>query len=381
MKNYTDFDQEFMPKGICQVATAMIGSSIIGGVTAANQASAAKSAARTQAAAATQAAESQLQAAREANQLQWQMYQQQLANQSPYLTGGQQAYAALLGGMGLSAPRVSGQVGQPVQQPGQVQMAPVQAQPDVGRPGLRGGQMPVTPAAAPTFTNAAGQVVDASGQPVLTGYGPIQNYGASQEELERASGTFGGQLAQRFGPANFEQDPSYQFRLNEGLKALQSSAAARGTLMSGQGLKDITNYAQGAASQEYQSAFDRYRAQQGDLYNRLAGLAGVGQTATSAISQAGQQAAGSIGSNILGAQGAASNYLTGGAAAQAAGTVGAANAISGGLNNIAGNFLGYQVYNQAMQPQTQPSPIQPAGSQAFTPNYSLGGSRVRFGGP
>lgn len=52
-------------------------------------------------------------------------------------------------------------------------------------------------------------------------------------------------------------DPSFGFRLGEGLKAIQGSAAAKGTLHSGGTLKDLNNYAQGMASTEYGNAFDR----------------------------------------------------------------------------------------------------------------------------
>lgn len=52
-------------------------------------------------------------------------------------------------------------------------------------------------------------------------------------------------------------DPGYAFRLNQGLGALQNSAAARGVLNTGGTLKDIEDYGQSAASQEYQNAFNR----------------------------------------------------------------------------------------------------------------------------
>lgn len=53
------------------------------------------------------------------------------------------------------------------------------------------------------------------------------------------------------------QDPSYQSRLNEGLQAIERSAAARGMLRSGNTLQDLNNYAQDYASREYQAATDR----------------------------------------------------------------------------------------------------------------------------
>lgn len=52
-------------------------------------------------------------------------------------------------------------------------------------------------------------------------------------------------------------DPSYQWRLDQGQQALERSAAATGELFSGKTGAALTDYAQGAASQEYQAAFDR----------------------------------------------------------------------------------------------------------------------------
>lgn len=72
--------------------------------------------------------------------------------------------------------------------------------------------------------------------------------------------------------SGFYASPDYQFRLSEGEKALNRSAAARGNLLSGAQLKDLTGYGQGLASTEY-----------GNWYNRLAGLRGEG------IGIAGQQ--------------------------------------------------------------------------------------------
>jgi len=59
--------------------------------------------------------------------------------------------------------------------------------------------------------------------------------------------------------ANMVADPGYQFRLKQGQQALENSASARGTLRGGAQLKALTDYAQGAASQEYQNAYNRSR--------------------------------------------------------------------------------------------------------------------------
>jgi hypothetical protein len=124
----------------------------------------------------------------------------------------------------------------------------------------------------------------------------------------------GGTLAGRNGPEAAKNalmlDPGYQFRLDQGNKALERATAARGGLGSGKYLKDAMSYNQGQASQEY-----------GNSFNRLMALAGMGQTAT----------------------GSAADYGTQGANAQAAGYVGKANALTGAIGQ------GMSMYNNNQQ--------------------------------
>lgn len=70
-------------------------------------------------------------------------------------------------------------------------------------------------------------------------------------------------------PFNFQEDPGYAFRQQEGQSALQNSAAARGNLLSGATLKALQRYGSNLASQEYQAAYNRYdtnRKYQADQY-------------------------------------------------------------------------------------------------------------------
>ena len=60
-------------------------------------------------------------------------------------------------------------------------------------------------------------------------------------------------------PFNFEEDPGYKFRLSEGMKALDATAASRGGLLSGNTVRGATDYNQASASQEYGNAFGRYK--------------------------------------------------------------------------------------------------------------------------
>lgn len=104
-----------------------------------------------------------------------------------------------------------------------------------------------------------------------------------------------------FTTADFQADPGYQFRMEEGQKAIERSAAARGGLNSGATLKSLTRYGQDMASQEYQNAYNRFNADRDRRFNRLSSLAGVGQTATSQVAAAGQNYANQYGANVTGA--------------------------------------------------------------------------------
>jgi len=107
---------------------------------------------------------------------------------------------------------------------------------------------------------------------------------------------YGRYATAEFTPANFlaNQDPGYAFRMAEGMKALERSAAARGGLLSGASMKGIQRYGQDLASQEYQNAFNRYQTQRANTLNPYASLAGVAQTSANALGSA----AGQYGSNI-----------------------------------------------------------------------------------
>lgn len=92
-----------------------------------------------------------------------------------------------------------------------------------------------------------------------------------------------------FGMEQFQQDPGYGFRFKEGLRALESSAAARGGLLSGNQMRGVTRFGQELGSQEYTNAFNRYQAERAARLNPLQSLAGMGQTtATTLANQAGQ---------------------------------------------------------------------------------------------
>lgn len=265
------------------------GASIIGGSMASDaQSSAAQSAAQTSS-----------DAARYAANLQKQMYEQTRADQTPWRQTGGNALARLsqMMGLGSYSPYASyygmsrDQIRQALapqytQQPQQQTNALAAAglDPNLVVGAIRGlvpsqysQQAQISPSVNESALNSR---IDEIMQG-LQGYNP----NASDQ----------GSLMRSFSMEDYQADPGYGFRLSEGLKAIQNSAAARGGLLSGAALKGISRYGQDLASNEYQNAYNRYQANQANQYNRLANIAGLGQTANAALQQAGQNYASGAG--------------------------------------------------------------------------------------
>jgi hypothetical protein len=140
-----------------------------------------------------------------------------------------------------------------------------------------------------------------------------------------------------FGQEQFQADPGYAFRLSEGQKALDRSAAARGGLISGGALKAATRFGQEMGSQEYTNAFNRYQAERQARLGPLQSLTGMGQTTAQQLGVAGAQNANTIGGyGMAGANAAAEGYM-GAANARASGYIGTGNALTSGL----GTYLNY----------------------------------------
>ena len=163
----------------------------------------------------------------------------------------------------------------------------------------------------------------------------IQSGQTAQTEMMRLLGLGGdassqgyGSAAQAFGTQQFEQDPGYAFRQAEGMKALERSAAARGSLLSGSTLKGIQRFGQDLASQEYGNAFNRYQIERAARLNPLQNLMGSGQSAANAMTGA----AGNLGQNQ-----AANAYNAG--QARASGYIGMGNALSGAIGSATQAYM------------------------------------------
>jgi hypothetical protein len=169
--------------------------------------------------------------------------------------------------------------------------------------------------------------------------------------------------------SQFTQDPGYAFRLKEGQRALDASAAARGGLISGNALRAAQGYGQEMGSQEYQNAFNRYQAERQARLGPLQSLAGVGQTTAQQLGVAGAANAGAVG-----------NYLTGGAAAQAAGQVGSANAVTGGLGTYLNYNQGNNLLNALRGGGNQNLVGQYGAGNVYSPNGSTGMTSLNWNG-
>lgn len=136
----------------------------------------------------------------------------------------------------------------------------------------------------------------------------------------------GGQFDRKFTLADFNKDPGYQFRMDEGQRGIEAGAAARGGVLNGGTLKALTRYGQDFASGEYNNVYNRFNNDQTTRFNRLSSLAGTGQTATRDVATMGTQVAGNIANNQIGAGNA-----------RASGYVGTANAVNSGVQTL-GNW-------------------------------------------
>ncbi|CAB4134010.1 hypothetical protein UFOVP267_10 [uncultured Caudovirales phage] len=190
-----------------------------------------------------------------------------------------------------------------------------------------------------------------------TGYGALNQigqlgsgtygiYGPTGESTGTGTGT--GYLTRQFSPEDFQAgiDPSYNFRLQQGNLATTNLANQSGGAIGGNALQGLINYGQGAASQEYGNAFNRFQTQRSNIYNNLASIAGLGQTS---LGQTGQLA-----SNT--AQGVG-NAVAGAGTAIGAGQVGMANALSGGLQSAGNSYM----LSNLLRPQNQMQMQTPAG--------------------
>lgn len=199
--------------------------------------------------------------------------------------------------------------------------------------------MPWGPAIAAVGTVAAGAISSSasSGEGADTGAATRQALNMQKSNFDNTSGLegntitvgqnalsditdlsgAGGPAAQQASASLFQTDPGYNFELQQGQKAIDSSAAARGLGTSGADAKGYAGYAEGLASQDYSN-----------FYNRLSNLAGVGQDAIKTVANAGANAANDSSQTIASGQNQ-QNQIT---------SAGASN-LGGSINSLANSAV------------------------------------------
>ncbi len=395
------------------------GASILGGLLGSKGAS---SAAKTQANAATDAARIQAASADKSLALQERMYNEQIARNQPYVGAGSLAQNRLMSMLGLQQdPRYTGSRSVNAMAPQTAPSAPATPQPAMlTRDQLRQQLLAqyTTPATQGEMVNMGvdnGGYMSSGGTPASVDEAGLnaaidQLYNQQQTQQQQwQAGQAGQQQAGTiegndpyynmyangyqaapdlmvgnyqdpgdFTMESFQQDPGYAFRMSEGLKALDRTAAARGGLISGSAMKGAMRYGQDMASQEYQNAFNRYnqnrtynsglfntnRAYQTGQYNQnrnfntdlykmnrgdalgsLGSLMSSGQNAANQMGAAGQNYAGNASSTFQQAGNAAANGINTAGQANAAGQMGSANSIGNALNSAASSYTQANLLN------------------------------------
>lgn len=175
------------------------------------------------------------------------------------------------------------------------------------------------------------------------GYGALNTLGSlgsgtyniyDTEGKPTGAGIGSGYFTQQYTPEEFAKgiDPGYQFRLAQGQEATNRAANMGGGMISGNALRGVQDYTQGLASNEFTGAFNRFQTGRTNIYNTLAGIAGLGQQSLNTTANAGTTAAANAGQAIQAA-----------GAAQAAGTVGSANALGGGIGGASQGYMLSQI--------------------------------------
>jgi len=185
-------------------------------------------------------------------------------------------------------------------------------------------------------------------QPYLTGGNEaetsLQQLLGLQSGTSATGGLANGYLNQTFDPSQFLNSPQYQFQLQQGDLANQNADTPGSGALSGAALKDLSQYNQGLASTYYGNYFNMFQTQQNNIYNRLSGLASLGQNA-----------AGNLGNNGAQLATGEAQATAAAGAAQAAGQVGSANAYSSALSGLGNTASQYYLASQLSSNNNNPS--------------------------
>ena len=169
------------------------------------------------------------------------------------------------------------------------------------------------------------------------------------QQLNAMVGSGGFQAPTSVTEAN---DPGYQFREQQGQLALQRAQSSTGSAEGGAAAKELSQYNQNYASNEYNNVYNRALGTYQTNFGNLSALAGMGLSATNtgvgASNLTGTQSAGNTfaggqleANNLMQGLGISADALTGAANARASGYVGGANALGGAATNFGNAATSY----------------------------------------
>lgn len=133
-------------------------------------------------------------------------------------------------------------------------------------------------------------------------------------------------------------DPGYKFGLDQGTQGIERGQASRGNFLSGGAMKELARYNEDYAGTKYNEGFNRalstwntnlgaYNQNRNSIYSFLTGQSQIGQNSALQVGSAGNQAATTMGNNLMS-----------GANVTAAGDVAASNALVSGANSLVNAF-------------------------------------------
>ena len=188
--------------------------------------------------------------------------------------------------------------------------------------------------------NAAGQYANAAGQGIQYNKEMYQNVLGQNQAYMDAGGTglnlYKGLADTGYLTAQPSMNdltrlmPNYEFGLKQGMGQFNAGLNAAGGLVSGNAIQGGQQFAQGYAANSLNDAFNQYQVNRSNVVSNVNALTNVGQQANQTVANA---AAGTS-ANV-------SNTLASIGNAQAAGTMGQANAQTAGLNNISNYAMLY----------------------------------------
>ena len=283
------------------VATAIIGSAVVGAGAGIYSSSKSSSAVKD--------------ASKDATSAELAMFQQSREDQAPWLEEGRNALTSLMGGYGMEKPTREAIENELLAEAGyDTNYQPVYS-------GL--------------FSSIRNGIVNSIRQKQRAGAAADirpEVDAAYAEALKNYESSYTNGLLNT-GPGDWQDAPEYNFIREQGLRGIERGASAMGGLRSGAHMKAAGEYTSNLANTQINDYYNRWMQTK---INPLMQVSGLGQNAAANVGNQGVAAGQSIGQNTL----------TGGLA-QASGTMGAANSITNNLQWGAGQLLDYYNYNKS----------------------------------